>query len=273
MTLTLPAGAFFGETTQRREVAGFRFSEARYPPSLKIPRHSHACANFCFVINGSYAEVYEGGSRTCLPTTLVFHPLGEVHSDRPEPTDVNIFCVEVDQDRLDGVREHSVVLDTPNDFWGGPEARLGAQLYREFRHGDAVAALALEGLTLELMARASRRVLPPCDRQPPRWLVRARDLLRSQYATSLTQSGIAQAVGVHPVHLAREFKHHYQCTAADYVRSLRVEDACYRLTHTHEPLGEIALFVGFADQSHFTRTFRRITGLTPSEYRSRSKSR
>jgi AraC family transcriptional regulator len=42
---------------------------------------------------------------------------------------------------------------------------------------------------------------------------------------------------------------------------------------TDVPLAEIALAAGFADQSHFTKTFRRSRGLTPGEYRRSSRPR
>ena len=62
---------------------------------------------------------------------------------------------------------------------------------------------------------------------------------------------------VHPVHLAQTFRKFYRCTIGDYVRSLRIEFACRQLAATKMPLSEIALLAGFADQSHFTRTFRK----------------
>jgi AraC family transcriptional regulator len=72
---------------------------------------------------------------------------------------------------------------------------------------------------------------------------------------------------VHPVHLAQAFRKFYHCTIGDHVRSLRIDFACRQLTMTKLPLSEIALLAGFADQSHFTRTFKEALGLPPSQYR------
>ena len=43
--------------------------------------------------------------------------------------------------------------------------------------------------------------------------------------------------------------------------------ARHQLSERHRPLSQIAAEAGFADQSHFTRTFKRFTGLTPRQYR------
>jgi hypothetical protein len=64
---------------------------------------------------------------------------------------------------------------------------------------------------------------------------------------------------------------HGGCSVGDYVRQLRVEDACRRLATLDAPIVEIALAAGFTDQSHFTRTFQRLRGLTPAEFRRRHR--
>nr|WP_202329241.1 AraC family transcriptional regulator [Mesorhizobium sp. L-8-3] len=61
----------------------------------------------------------------------------------------------------------------------------------------------------------------------------------------------------------------FGCTIGHYVRQRRVEFGCHRLAASLDPLSEIALDAGFADQSHFTNTFRRLVGMSPGVFRSR----
>jgi AraC family transcriptional regulator len=116
------------------------------------------------------------------------------------------------------------------------------------------------------------RVARP-ERTPPRWLLRARDLLHARFTQNLSLDEIASEAGVHPVHLARVFRRHFECTPGDYLRKLRVESACRQLTSSDMPLSEIALSAGFADQSHFTKNFRRLMQMTPGEFRRNFRSR
>jgi AraC family transcriptional regulator len=84
---------------------------------------------------------------------------------------------------------------------------------------------------------------------------------------------IAAAAGIHPVHLARVFRRHCGYTLGDYVRKLRVDFAARQLLATDEPLAGIAFAAGFSDQSHFTKVFKRQTGMTPADFRSYGHSR
>ena len=74
-------------------------------------------------------------------------------------------------------------------------------------------------------------------------------------------------VQMHPVHLAREFHRYFGTTIGQFRRKCRIDFACERLTHSKLPIVEIALESGFTQQPHFTNVFRKITGLTPFQYR------
>ena len=109
--------------------------------------------------------------------------------------------------------------------------------------------------------------------RPPRWLEQTRELLREEYAGHLHLAEIAKTVGVHPVHLAQAFRKFYRCTVGDYVRTLRIEFARRELTVSETPLAEIARLAGCADQSHFSRTFKQMVGLPPSQFRGTARPR
>jgi AraC family transcriptional regulator len=80
-------------------------------------------------------------------------------------------------------------------------------------------------------------------------------------------SEVAQAAGVHPAHLARGFRTYFKTSLGSYIRRLRVEFAARELVQSEASLATVALAAGFADQSHFTRLFKRHTGFTPNAYR------
>ncbi len=128
----------------------------------------------------------------------------------------------------------------------------------------------MEGLVLELLALAARRQNTDAigaERRSPRWLGQARALLHDRYRENLRLADVADAIGVHPAHLARAFRLRYGTPLGTYARGLRLTWAAGRLADSDDAIAQIALEAGFFDQSHFTRTFKRHFGLTPLAYR------
>jgi AraC family transcriptional regulator len=162
-------------------------------------------------------------------------------------------------------RTSAPALGDPIDTRGGPAAWLALRLYREFCDGDAVSPLAIEGLLLEIAAALARSECQVAG--APRWLHRVRDLLHSRFSVGVSLAEIATEAGVHPVHLAAVFRRCLGCSIGEFVRNCRVRYAAEQLAQRHRSLPEIALDAGFSDQSHFTRVFKRITGVTPAVYR------
>jgi AraC family transcriptional regulator len=199
---------------------------------------------------------------------VLYHPAGELHAQYFHKTPVKLFRIEVSPARLREANRPDLFIEGC-DFRSGLPIGLVAKLYREFREPDELSYLAIEGLTLELIAAVARdsqqrRNIP---RQPPRWLSQAHERIRARFLEHLTLSDIARAVGVHPVTLSREFRHHYNYTIGEMVRRERIGFACRQLLEPDESLAEIAMASGFCDQGHFAKTFKRVTGITPTEYR------
>jgi AraC family transcriptional regulator len=268
MDLKLAAGCYFGTRVQGRELAGFLLSDYTYRPGDRLRKHFHERSYFNLVVAGGYAETYGNRRRECRAATVMFHPAGERHAEQIGGAGARVFSVEAVTHWLRAAPECRTVLETPADFQGGPLARLAFRLYREFCQPDPFSPLAVEGLMLELMAERARRTPRGTDRRPP-WLLRAQEVLQTRFAAPPSLTELAQEVGVHPVHLARTFRTQCGCSVGEYLRQLRVEDACRRLAASDTPLVEVALAAGFADQSHFSRTFQRLRGLTPAEFRRR----
>jgi len=222
---------------------------------------------FCFVIQGEYTETYGVRTRECRSSALLFHPAGELHAECFHDSGGRSFIIEIEPSWLERVREQFSTQDNSIDLSGRDFEPLVRRLYKESLQMDEVSALIIEGLMLEIVGEAARHCPTDVARRPPRWLRQARELLSERFAERLTLEEVARTVGVHPVHLAQTFHKKYDCTVGDFVRQLRIEYACRKLAVSEMPIVDIALAAGFCDQSHFTRTFKRCTGVPPSQYR------
>ena len=267
MSTQLPPGSLYGDNLRSRKVASFDLSERVYPPRFKTPRHSHKRSLFCFVIQGGYTETYGARTRECQSSALLFHPAGELHAEYFHDSGGRSFIIEVEPPWLERVREHLGTDDNSIDLAGRDFELLARKLYKEFLQMDEASVLIIEGLMLEIVGEAARHCPTDVARRPPSWLRQARELLSERFAERLTLEDVARTVGVHPVHLAQTFHKNYRCTVGAFVRRLRIEYACHKLAVSEMPIVDIALAAGFCDQSHFTRTFKRCTGVPPSQYR------
>ena len=263
----LLSGQLYGSTLRSCTVSGLKLMETAYTPGVVLPAHSHECASLCLVLQGTYNEVYGNRTRFCKPATVVFYSPGQVHTDRFHDVGGRCFNAEVNAPWLERVREYSAVMDSHSEFYGMSLIKLVMKLYNEFRLMDPTSPLAIEGLMLEIVAEASRRAPSITERKTPRRIERAKDFLNANFKEEIRLETVAKSADVHPVYLAREFRKHYQRTIGEYVRQLRVEFACTRLSASDEPLATIALAAGFSDQSHFSRVIKSFTGMSPARYR------
>jgi AraC family transcriptional regulator len=107
----------------------------------------------------------------------------------------------------------------------------------------------------------------PRGKLPNAVLERVRELVQVQLGEDLSLTDIAAQVGVSPFHLTRLFKRSSGMSLHQYIIAQRVAAAQHLLLHSTMPLKQVAAQVGFADQSHLTRHFRRMLGVTPAQVR------
>ena len=257
--------------TARRTIAGFSLKEFSQPPDCRLPWHEHEHASVCFVVSGFYAERARGRNQDCASHSMVLKPAAEPHADVFGRSGGRCLLIEVLPNRSESIARLANVTARPLVTRSARLAALGVRLHNELFERDAASLLALEGLILEVLADVARGVRN--ESGEPRWLREARALLHDRLGDPLTLSCVADAVGIHPSHLARTFRKRYGCTIGEYVRRLRIDRAAADLVASAAPLSEISLRSGFFDQSHFSRVFRRHTGMTPAEYRARVRAR
>lgn len=91
--------------------------------------------------------------------------------------------------------------------------------------------------------------------------------IAQHYASPLTLEQVAQHVALSPAYFSSLFKQNTGATFREYLNQIRVEESKRLLTMTTYSLVDIAMAMGFSDQSYYSKVFKRYTGLTPKQYR------
>jgi AraC family transcriptional regulator len=231
------------------DTGGIRLSDLSFAPNRRLPRHSHPHGCIAVVLEGAVDKTFARTSGTATRGTVITMPPVEPHADVFGRSGARLVVAESPGDEQVALhRDWSALV-------------IAAKIARELESPDEFTPLAVEGLALELAA-AARRLRP--NGAPP-WLRTAREVALER--APVTVAEIAAELEVDPRLLARGFHEHYGSSIGEYVRNARLDWAAAKLVQTDAPLATLALEAGFADQSHFTRSFKRRTGLPPGKYR------
>lgn len=155
---------------------------------------------------------------------------------------------------------------------GHPATALMQQMSAEIDTGSSGVFLAdslARATAVHLLREVQHLRSPKCPAvAPPAAVLRAVSLMRSRLAESISLDELAKAAALSPFHFARQFKAATGHPPHDYHIRLRV-DRAQELLRTHGrawSLAAIAMECGFVDQSHFSRHFKRVVGVTPGDY-------
>jgi AraC family transcriptional regulator len=250
------------------DVNGFAVSELRFPAEYHQEAFEPMLPYLALVLDGSMVKSFRARTMDFGRGSAFTIPAGLWHDARFGSAGATIVIVRPRSEAtpLTDCFRRLVELHGRGFNW------LAWRLAAELRASDAAAPLAAEGFALELLAATAREAA--IDRnvgRRPIWLGSAEELLRARLADPIGLSELAESVGVNAAHLARVFRARYGVSVGEYGRRLRLDWAAAEISRDDRPIAEIASEAGFADQSHFTRLFRRHVGITPARYREQAR--
>lgn len=95
----------------------------------------------------------------------------------------------------------------------------------------------------------------------------AKNYIRKHYANKLTMVQAADYVHLNPSYFSKLFRSKTGVTFTDYLTNVRITQAKQLLLNTDDRICDICLNVGFSDNVTFNRAFRRVVGVSPTDYR------
>jgi AraC-like DNA-binding protein len=123
----------------------------------------------------------------------------------------------------------------------------------------------------QLSGLANQLVLEQQNAEPP-LVQKAREYIGKHKTEELSLADVAKAAGASVFHFCKVFHRSTGLKFTDYVARVRLENARNRLLNPNLRVSEIAYDVGFQSLTQFNRTFKRVFGQSPSEFRARVSS-
>jgi AraC family transcriptional regulator len=230
------------------------------PAESNNARHYHDNAHFSFVIKGGCAEKkLEHYER--LPGSITWYEAGEPHQItqvRNPSYHINFELPEhffKNYAITPGIIEQAIHLH--------PQAVIGmVKAARELALNDQDSENSLRILLINLFNREQRLM----HKGIPLWVNTIREVLHDRWKEKITLEELALMIGIHPVTISRYFPVYFSCTLGEYCRELRIKGAIGMMNNSSDDMSAIAYACGFADQSHFIRNFKSLTGMLPSAF-------
>jgi AraC-like DNA-binding protein len=256
------------------DLGGLELLRATYV-AHSFSRHAHEGFAIGVVEDGAQAFRYRGATHTTPPGGIILVNPGEAHTGHaadelgytyrmlyPDAKllrraaselaggqgDVPFFPAPVVHDgRLAGlIRELHVTLESSNSTLERESLLLWTLAQLVARHAD------------------SRRAARPVGKEHAA-IRRAREYLEAHHAENVSLERLSRVANLSPFHLLRVFRDETGLPPHAYVIGVRVARAKDLLVRGL-PIARVAAETGFVDQSHFTKSFKRLWGYTPGEY-------
>lgn len=263
----LTKGKYYGEKKLELNNQGVILSEYNY----LIPQtewHYHENPYFMYVIEGNLYDVNKKGKTICPSGSLLLHNWNETHFNIKESKFARGFHIEFERKWYNQKK-----LDVP--LWEGSQRienptmhHLLCKIYYEFKCQDQYAAISIDLLLLQLCETSQLAQNTSCQNIPS-WISHLKEILHDDTTENLSLQFLSDELGVHPVHISRAIPKYFATTLGNYMRQQKIKKALPLLFDSSHSLSEIAYLCGFADQSHFTRTFKSYFGTAPKDFRSR----
>ncbi|MEP9361948.1 AraC family transcriptional regulator [Nocardioides sp. CN2-186] len=250
----------------RPRVAGVSEVLHAHFPEHAYPAHTHDTWTLLLVDSGTVRYDLEHHQHGALGDRVTLLPPHVPHDGRSvEATGFRKRVVYLDEQVI-GAGRIGAAVDHPG--WADPALREAVDLlHRSLEQpGEELEAEVRLTLVVDgLRQRLAGATAPAGVRRDPQLAHRLRDLIDDAVVEGVSLPVAAGVLGAHPTHLVRAFGAEFGIPPHRYLTGRRL-DRARRMLLAGERAADVAVAVGFHDQAHLTRHFRRLLGVTPAAY-------
>jgi AraC family transcriptional regulator len=262
--LSLDKGHYLGNVVDICDADGIIAGVTTYPKeAFTSQMHYHDNMHISFVLQGGSIEKRIGSEYERLPGNIMFYHAGEAHQNIQKVFPSKNINLEID---IDFLKKYPIPETTINTaITQNPDGKfLMLKIYKELLVDDNFSVASINMLFLDLIGNAAQ---PGHKQKLPSWLKIVYELMNERWNEKLTLGDLAAAAGVNPITISKHFRKYFSCTFGEYMRKLKIERSLSFIKTSSSSLAEVAYSCNFADQSHFTRTFKQLTGFLPKQYK------
>ncbi|EDM35844.1 transcriptional regulator, AraC family protein [Pedobacter sp. BAL39] len=262
---SLETGQFFGVTNAKIQLGGLTLTDTEYTHDY-VNWHYHENAYFTFILEGKVLEGNKKELYHCEAGSLLFHHWQEAHYNIKPPGFTRGFHLELNPEWFKQVGLSTNDLQGSINFRNPYLTTIMYNIVKEVKMDAHSADLAIDSSLIRLFDLATGNATSS-SMSKPLWVNRLRDLLHDDPARHWSLEALAAELSIHPVHLSRDFSKYFNCNLGEYQRMLKVQKAVSMLPDKQRSLTDIAVTCGFADQSHFIRSFKALYHVTPLTFK------
>lgn len=261
--MMLEKGAYLGKVLDLSQADGILAGATSYSPGDGTGvMHYHENSHLSFVLRGGGVEKRKSSEFERLPGQLMFFHAGEPHQciNKSFPArniNLEIEPVFLSDNRLTESTVNQSVLKNPNSKF------VMLKVYKELLTDDCFSGSSIKMLLLNLICVNQKN---HSLKGLPLWVSIIKEVLNDKWNERLSLKDLSEATGVHSVTISKFFPKYFSCTFGEYMRRVKIEKSLQLIKSSPVSLTGIAHECGFSDQSHFTRTFKQLTGFLPSQY-------
>lgn len=258
---TLKKGEFFGTHYQRSVFENIIVTDTEYT-HRKVDWHCHENPYFTYLLQGKLFEANKKESYYLEPGSLLFHNWQDAHYNLKPSDFTRGFHIELNEKWF---LDFDIQI---TDFEGSINLKnpltknLMNKVFIESKINDQYSNLSIESLLIDLFGtiKETQRI----SSQKPEWTNKLQELFLEENI-NFSLPNLSSILGIHPIHLSREFHRYFGTNLGHYLRVLKVNKAFYLIASKKLSMSEICYQCGFFDQSHFISTFKKIYHTTPSK--------
>lgn len=258
----LKTGEFYGKHYQKLASENFIITDTEYTHS-KVDWHYHENPYFTYLLQGKLFESNKKESYYLESGNLLFHNWQDSHYNIKPPEFTRGFHIELNKNWFSNFDiqvtdfEGSISLKNPlikNSM---------NKVFVESKINDDYSNLSIDILLVEIFShlKDTREI----KSKNPLWVKKLQELLFDE-DIDYTLKDLSSILGLHPVHLSREFSKYFGTSLGNYIRLIKVNQAFNLIVSNKYSMTEICYKCGFYDQSHFIKNFKRIYLTTPTKF-------